>query len=220
MESKRCCFILPLFGQGLGYLIFKYKTKTLASFCIQLLVALSKILSLSHVPRKWRKRIELQNRVGPGRRRSGGACISIIFNTSSGIPAPGIPCVWSIVTVYFNTYVNHLASHAQSTKTCRAGETLIHRTFWRLDIWHFDTRNGFSGNGRIEVFENWDAHRLSPPLFSSFLSSSLFRYSFAFFVRRHRPRAWQLTVLSHYTTYVDNQPNVHHGSAFSKFRIR
>lgn len=47
MESKRCCFILSLFGQGLGYLIFKYKTKTLASLCIQLLVALSKILSLS-----------------------------------------------------------------------------------------------------------------------------------------------------------------------------
>ena len=122
MESKRCCFILPLFGQGPGYLIFKYKTKTLASFCIQLLVALSKILSLSHVPRKWRKRIELQNRVGPGRRRSGGACISIIFNTSSGIPAPGIPCVWSIVTVYFNTYVNHLASHAQSKKHVEQGK--------------------------------------------------------------------------------------------------
>ena len=204
MESKRCRFILPLFRQGLGYLIFKYKTKTLASLCIQLIVALSKNLSLSHAPRKWRKRIELQNRVGPRRRRSSGTCISIIFNTSSGIPTPGIPCDWSIVTVYFNTYVNHLASHAQSTKTCRAGETLIHRTFWRLDIWHFDTRNGFSGNGRIEVFENWDAHRLSPPLFSSFLSSSPFRYSFTFFVRRHRPRARQLTVLSHYTMRFQN----------------
>ena len=54
--------------------------------------------------------------MGPGRRRSSGACISIIFNTSSGIPAPGIPCDWSIVTIYFNTYVNHLASHAQSKK--------------------------------------------------------------------------------------------------------
>ena len=203
MESKRCRFILPLFRQGLGYLIFKYKTKTLASLCIQLIVALSKNLSLSHAPRKWRKRIELQNRVGPRRRRSSGTCISIIFNTSSGIPTPGIPCDWSIVTVYFNTYVNHLASHAQSKKHVEQVKP-SYRTFWRLDIWHFDTRKGFLGNGRIEVFENWDAHRLSPPLFSSFLSSSLFRYSFTFFVRRHRPRARQLTVLSHYTMRFQN----------------
>lgn len=116
MESKRCCFILSLFGQGLGYLKFKYKTKTLASLCIQLIVALSKNLSMCHAPRKLRKRIELQNRVGPGRRRSSGACISIIFNTSSGIQYFLCSCDWSIVTVYFNTYVNHLASHAQSKK--------------------------------------------------------------------------------------------------------
>lgn len=116
MESKRCCFILSLFGQGLGYLKFKYKTKTFASLCIQLIVALSKNLSMCHAPRKLRKRIELQNRVGPGRRRSSGACISIIFNTSSGTQYFLRSCDWSIVTVYFNTYVNHFASHAQSKK--------------------------------------------------------------------------------------------------------
>ena len=204
MESKRCRFILPLFRQGLGYLIFKYKTKTLASLCIQLIVALSKNLSLSHAPRKWRKRIELQNRVGPRRRRSSGTCISIIFNTS--IPPVYLLLVYPVIGQLwqFTSILQSFGFARAVEKTCRAGETLIHRTFWRLDIWHFDTRKGFSGNGRIEVFENWDAHRLSPPLFSSFLSSSLFRYSFTFFVRRHRPRARQLTVLSHYTMRFQN----------------
>ena len=204
MESKRCRFILPLFRQGLGYLIFKYKTKTLASLCIQLIVALSKNLSLSHAPRKWRKRIELQNRVGPRRRRSSGTCISIIFNTSSGIPTPGIPCDWSIVTVYFNTYVNHLASHAQSKKHVEQVKPSYTEPFDALTFDILTQERVFQDNGRIEVFENWDAHRPSPPLFSSFLSSSPFRYSFTFFVRRHRPRAQQLTVLSHYTMRFQN----------------
>ena len=75
MESKQsCCFIPSLFEQGPGNLRFKYKTKTLASLCIELIVALSKNLILSHAPRGWRKRIEVQNRVGPGKRQSSGVC--------------------------------------------------------------------------------------------------------------------------------------------------
>ena len=80
-----------------------------------------------------------------------------------------------------------------------------------LTPWHLT----FSHKKRF--FRKWadwsiwkDAHRL-------FRRFSLVRYFAArslFFVRRNWPRAWQLTVLSHYTMYVDNQPNVHHGSAF------
>ena len=40
----------------------------------------------------------------------------------SDLQAPGIPCDWSIVTVYFNTYVNHLPSHAQSKKHVEQGK--------------------------------------------------------------------------------------------------
>ena len=60
------------------------------------------------------------------------------------MPAPGIPYDWSIVTVYFNTYVNHLASRAQSLRNMSSMcETLPDHNFWRFDIWHFNTRNGF-----------------------------------------------------------------------------
>ena len=60
------------------------------------------------------------------------------------MPAPGIPYDWSIVTVYFNAYVNHLASRAQSLRNISSMcETLPDQNFWRFDICHFNTRNGF-----------------------------------------------------------------------------
>ena len=44
-------------------------------------------------------------------------------------------------------------------------QTLLHRTFWRFDIWHFDSRNGFWESRRIfEVFEKMLSG--SPLLFS------------------------------------------------------
>ena len=140
MESKRCCFILPLFGQGLGYLIFKYKTKTLASLWIQLIVALSKNLSLSHAPRKWRKRIELQNRVGPRRRRSSGTCISIIFNTS--IPPvylllvyPVIGQLWQFTSTL--TSIIWLRTRSRKNMSSRWNpHTPYLLTPWHLTFWH------------------------------------------------------------------------------------
>ena len=58
--------------------------------------------------------------------------ISIVFDTSFGLgmPAPDIPYDWSIVTVYFNTYVNHLASRAQSLRNISSMcETLPDQNF-------------------------------------------------------------------------------------------
>ena len=72
----------------------------------------------------------------------------IVVNASFRLPAPGIPRDWSILTVYVNTYVNHLAS--------RACETLLHRTFPHFNIsfffflsLSFDTRNGFLEVGGV-----------------------------------------------------------------------
>ena len=65
-----------------------------------------------------------------------------------GIPSSWYtPCDWSIVTIYFNIYVIHLFSSAQSLK--KHVKQWKHRPFWRFDIWHFDTTNGFS------VFSKW-----------------------------------------------------------------
>ena len=134
MESKRCCFILSFFRQGLGYLKFKYKTKTLASLCIQLIVVLSKNLSLCHAPRKLRKRIELQNRVGPGRRRSSGACISIIFNTSSGIPAPVIGQLWQFTSILRS--IIWLRTRSRKNMSSRWNPHTPHLlTPWHLTFW-------------------------------------------------------------------------------------
>ena len=80
--------------------------------------------------------------------------VSIIFNTSSGIPAPGILCDWSIVTVYFNTYVNHLASFAQSKKHVEQVKPSNTAPFDALTFDILTQETVFSGNGRIEVFEN------------------------------------------------------------------
>ena len=55
----------------------------------------------------------------------------------SSIPAPDKPYDWSVVTVFFNTYANHLASPGR--------------------VYACDTRNSFSGSGQdsrqIEVFK-------------------------------------------------------------------
>ena len=40
----------------------------------------------------------------------------IVVNASFRLQAPGIPCDWSILTVYVNTYVNHLGSRAGLNK--------------------------------------------------------------------------------------------------------
>ena len=76
----------------------------------------------------------------------------------------------------------------------------IYRIFWRFEIWHFDTTNGFSGSGRK------DAKRLPPSLFPPFFALSPFHSSLAFFARPHWPRAWhRLISLSsqsaHYVSY-------------------
>ena len=49
-----------------------------------------------------------------------------LFSIShSGVPASGIPYDWSILTVYVNTFVNHMASRAQSQTNMRMCETLL-----------------------------------------------------------------------------------------------
>ena len=98
---------------------------------------------LFQVPRYWGKLPES---------KSSGA-YKLCFQYLIGYTIPGIPYDWSTLTVYFNTYANHLLSCCQILQTCRACETLLHRTFRRFDIWNFVTRNGFSRSGCIWVFE-------------------------------------------------------------------
>ena len=40
----------------------------------------------------------------------------VVVNASFRLPGPGIPRDWSHLTVYVNTYVNHLASRAELNK--------------------------------------------------------------------------------------------------------
>ena len=93
-----------------------------------------------------------ENRVGVGERRCNRTCkhrFQFVFPVNQSYD-------WLIVTVHFNTYLSQSFGFASTeyNKTCRACETLLHCTFWRFDIWHFDTRNGFSESRRIfEVFE-------------------------------------------------------------------
>ena len=74
----------------------------------------------------------------------------IVVNASFRLPAPGIPRDWSILTVYVNTYVNHLASRAELNKldvrvkpyyTVQI-RILTFLSFFFLSL-SFDTRNGF-----------------------------------------------------------------------------
>lgn len=186
-ESEQCCVILSLFGQGLGYLIFTYKTKTLAVLCIELIIAPSKNLSLSHAPRKWRRQ--------PGERRSSGTCkhyFQYFFRYTCSCYT-----LWLVnCDSWLQYYVIYLASPAQAKKHVeRVNPQTPHLlTPWHLIFWH-----------KKRCFRKWadwdiwkDAHRLPPSLFPPFLSSSLFRCSLDFFVRWHWPRAWQLTVFSLY----------------------
>ena len=82
--------------------------------------------------RWWGKSME--NRVGVGERRRNGACkhhFQFVFLVNQSHD-------WLIVTFHFNTYLNPLASRAQ---TCRACETLYPPaphllTLWNLTFWH------------------------------------------------------------------------------------
>ena len=82
----------------------------------------------------------------------------IVVNASFRLPAPGIPRDWSILTVYVNTYVNHLASRAELNKLdvrvkpyyTAHFHILTFLSFFFLSL-SFDTRNGFlevGGRGR------------------------------------------------------------------------
>ena len=70
-------------------------------------------------------------------------------------------------------------------QTRQACETFPHGIFWRFDISHFDTKNGFSESG-------WgikDVYRLSPSFFPLFFAGSLFHCSLTIFACLSWPRA-------------------------------
>ena len=81
----------------------------------------------------------------------------IVVNASFRLPAPGIPRDWSILTVYVNTYVNHLTSRAElnkldvRVKPCYYTvhfHILTFLSFFFLSL-SFDTRNGFLQVGGV-----------------------------------------------------------------------
>ena len=135
--------------------------------------------------------------------------VSIVFNTSSRILPPGMPFDWSIATIHFNAYVSHSTWRAPATsspgrfsltlepgksalgtrlarrvlQTREVYETLLQRTFWRFDIWHFEMRNGFLGHWLSSVWLKVFKKMLKgSPFLSSrrFFARSLFHCSLSF----------------------------------------
>ena len=128
----------------------------------------------------------------------------------SGIRAPGIPYDWWMATVYFNTYVSHLVSRAESTKHV---EHVNRYNTTLFDVWHFEARNcflrcgGWGGGGREGVVcADWgiwkDAYRLSPSLFPPFFARSFFHRSLVFFALPHWPRAWHRVLYSYFGIWI------------------
>jgi len=91
------------------------------------------------------------------------------------------------MAVYFNTFVNHYIWLGAQSLTNIPGmwnpPTPQLSTFW-----HFYTRNGCLGSGRIEVYEKMPTGSLSFSIPAVF-ARSLFHCSLAFFARPHWPRA-------------------------------
>ena len=69
-----------------------------------------------------------------------------------GIPVPGIPYDWSIVTVYFNTYVKHLTLRAQNLTNLYICTAWLSNppTLHLLKLWHLTYRWH-----RKWFFRNW-----------------------------------------------------------------
>ena len=75
------------------------------------------------------------------------------FQYLIGYTIPGTPYDWSILTVYFNTYANHLLSCSQilTNMSSMWNPSTPHlSTFWHLKFSH---EKRFSRSGRIWVFE-------------------------------------------------------------------
>ena len=68
-------------------------------------------------------------------------------------------------------------------QTCEVYETLLQRTFWRFEIWHFDMRNGVLGHWPSSVWIKVFKKMLKGPPFLSFrrfFTRSLFYCSLSF----------------------------------------
>lgn len=74
-------------------------------------------------------------------------------------------------------------------QTWRGCKSFLHYTFWRLLFHTTIVSSGSRRNsGRTEIFTK-ETYRLSPSLFPTHFTRSLFHYSPSFFARLHRLRA-------------------------------
>ena len=96
-------------------------------------------------------------------------------------------------------------------QTCRACESLLHHTFWRLTFWSkelFFTMWWLGGGGERVVCADWgiwkDAYRLSPSLFPPFFARPFFHRSLVFFALPHWPRAWHRVLYSYFERNLDS----------------
>ena len=116
-----------------------------------------------------------------------------------------------MATVYFNTYVSHLVSRAESSKHVEHVNPYYTTLF---DVWHFEARNcflrcgGWGAGGEGVVCADWgiwkDAYRLSPSLFPPFFARSFFHRSLVFFALPHWPTAWHRVLYSYFERNLDS----------------
>ena len=123
--------------------------------------------------------------VGAGERLGSWACehcFRYLIPVCHLLVYPMIGQFWQ----YVNTYVITWLRARKVKQTWRACEPPLHRTFGRVDIWHYDARNGFSESGRgfvrFELFKKMLQALLR-------LLSVIFRSPFVF-ARQPWPRAW------------------------------
>ena len=102
------------------------------------------------------------------------------FQYLIGYTIPGTPYDWSILTVYFNTYANHLLSCFQILTNMPSmwnPSTLHLSTFWHLKFSH--EKRFFKKWAYLSIWK--DGYRLPPSFFLPFLAHSLFYCLLAFF---------------------------------------
>ena len=115
-----------------------------------------------------------------------------------------------MATVYFNTYVSHLVSRAESSKHVEHVNPYYTTLF---DVWHFEARNcflrcggwGVGGGGSLRGLRYLKRclQALPFPLSAVFLSL-VFHRSLVFFALPHWPRAWHRVLYSYFERNLDS----------------
>ena len=116
-----------------------------------------------------------------------------------------------MATVYFNTYVSHLVSRAESSKHVEHVNPYYTTLF---DVWHFKARNCFlrcggwgggGGGGSLRGLRYLKRCLQALPFsLSAVFRSFAFHRSLVFFALPHWPRAWHRVLYSYFERNLDS----------------